>query len=81
VVEEGATVEGSVLMPGVRVGKGAMVRKAILDKNVIVGPGVIIGVDHESDRQRYTVSPGGVLVVGKGIRVAGSTGGRGLRAS
>ncbi|WP_127782275.1 glucose-1-phosphate adenylyltransferase [Rhodococcus sp. X156] len=69
VVSEGASVDGSVLMPGVRIGRGAVVRNAILDKNVVVDPGVIIGVDHEHDRQRYTVSPGGIVVVGKGLRV------------
>jgi len=30
---------------------------------------VIIGVDHERDRQRYTLSAGGVVAVGKGVRV------------
>ena len=69
IVEDGATVEGSVLMPGVRVGKGAVVRKAILDKNVVIGEGEIIGVDHDRDRERYTLSPGGVVAVGKGVRV------------
>jgi len=69
IVADGATVEGSVLMPGVRVGKGAVVRRVILDKNVVVGPGEIIGVDHERDRQRYTLSPGGIVAVGKGVRV------------
>ena len=69
IVEDGATVEGSVLMPGVRVGKGAVVRKAILDKNVVIADGEIIGVDHERDRQLYTLSPAGVVAVGKGVRV------------
>ncbi|MFL6141038.1 MAG: glucose-1-phosphate adenylyltransferase [Labedaea sp.] len=68
-IEDGATVEGSVLLPGVRVGKGAMVRSAILDKNVLVADGAQIGVDIEADRERYTVSAGGVVVLGKGIRV------------
>lgn len=64
-VEEGATVEGSVLLPGVRVGKGAVVRRAILDKNVYVSDGEYIGVDIERDRGRFTISDGGVVVVGK----------------
>ena len=66
IVEDGATVEGSVLFPGVRVGRGAVVRHAILDKNVVVGDGEIIGVDHERDSQRFKISPGGVVTVGKG---------------
>ncbi|QCB28183.1 glucose-1-phosphate adenylyltransferase [Corynebacterium endometrii] len=65
-VEDGATVEGSVLLPGVRVGKGAVVRHAILDKNVRVTDGAIIGVDRNLDESRFTVSAGGVVVVGKG---------------
>jgi glucose-1-phosphate adenylyltransferase len=67
-IEDGATVEGSVLLPGVRVGKGATVRSAILDKNVVVADGAQIGVDLTADRERYTVSTGGVVVLGKGIR-------------
>ncbi|MFE0750010.1 glucose-1-phosphate adenylyltransferase [Gordonia sp. NPDC058843] len=69
IVEDGAVVEGSVLMPGVRVGKGAVVRKAILDKNVVVGDGEQLGVDVSADRERFSVSAGGVVTVGKNIRV------------
>ena len=65
-VREGAYVEGAVLMPGVRIGRNAVVRNAILDKNVIVPDGAQIGVDLTVDRERYTVSPGGVVALGKG---------------
>lgn len=69
-VNEGAFVEGSVLMPGVRVERGAVVRNAILDKNVVVPSGVKIGIDLDADRQRYTVTPSGIVAVGKGIELS-----------
>ena len=62
-------VEGSVLMPSVNIGDKAIIRNAILDKNVVVEPGAQIGVDLERDRDRFTISPGGIIVVGKGVRV------------
>ena len=66
-VDAGADVEGSVLMPGVRIGRNAVVRRAILDKNVIVPDGAQIGVDLERDRSLYTVSDAGVVCLGKGV--------------
>ena len=64
-VEEGATVEGCVLMPGVHVGKGAVVRHAIVDKNVHISDGQIVGVDSARDQERFTISHGGVVCIGK----------------
>lgn len=66
-VMQGAYVEGAVLMQGARIGRGAVVRNAILDKNVVVPDGAQIGVHVESDRERFTVSDGGVVAVGKGL--------------
>ncbi|HET8895626.1 MAG TPA: glucose-1-phosphate adenylyltransferase [Protaetiibacter sp.] len=68
-VLDGAYVEGSVIMPGVRIGRGAVVRRAILDKNVIVPDGAQLGVNPTEDRARYTLSTGGVVVLGKGQKV------------
>jgi glucose-1-phosphate adenylyltransferase len=62
----GATVEDSVLMHGAQIGRAAVVRRAILDKNVVVPDGARIGVDPEADRERYHVSDSGIVVLGKG---------------
>ncbi|GHE14145.1 glucose-1-phosphate adenylyltransferase [Klenkia taihuensis] len=67
-VDGASYVEDSVLMDGVHIGEGAVVRRAILDKNVVVPPFARIGVDHDADRERYHVSAGGVTVLGKGAR-------------
>jgi glucose-1-phosphate adenylyltransferase len=69
-VDDWATVERSVIMQGTRVGPHAVVRDAILDKNVVVPEGVSVGVDKEHDRARgFVVSEAGVTVVGKSQQV------------
>jgi glucose-1-phosphate adenylyltransferase len=62
-------VEGSILLHGVEVGPRAIVRNAIVDKNVRIAPGAQIGVDLERDRERFAISPGGIVVIGKGAVV------------
>lgn len=64
-----ALIQGSVIMPSVKIGKNCIVRNTILDKNVIVEPGAQIGIDIERDRQRFTISEGGIIIVGKGAIV------------
>ena len=68
-IATGSRVEGSVILPGVRIGRNAVVRHSILDKNVIVPDGAKVGVDVELDSDLYTVSPGGITVVGKGVTI------------
>jgi glucose-1-phosphate adenylyltransferase len=68
-VHAGAVVEGSVLMHDVDVGPGAVVHNAIIDKNVQVPEGARVGVDLDRDRERFVVSEGGVVVIGKGQKV------------
>ncbi len=68
-ISTGAFVDGSVLNPSVKIGERAVIRNAILDKNVIVDADAQIGVDLERDRARFTISEGGIVVVSKGVRV------------
>jgi glucose-1-phosphate adenylyltransferase len=65
IVNDEAIVEDSILFEGVSVGRGARLRKCIIDKHVHVPPNVQIGMNAEDDRRRFVVSPGGVVVVPK----------------
>jgi glucose-1-phosphate adenylyltransferase len=70
-VDDHAVVSDSILLQGVVVGAGAIVRRAIVDKNVMVPPGYRIGVNLEEDRARgFVISDGGVVVIPKGAVLA-----------
>ena len=56
-------IDGSILMPGVRVGRHARIRRAIIDRDVFIPRGTLIGYDVEEDRRRHTVTDRGVVVV------------------
>jgi glucose-1-phosphate adenylyltransferase len=69
-VADGAYVQRSVLLDNVTIGRGCVIRNAIIDKNVVVPDGTLIGVDHDEDRRRgFVVSEGGITVLGKGQAV------------
>ena len=56
-----------MLLDGVDVGRDAIIRRAIIDKNVKVPRGARIGVDPAEDRARgFTISDAGIVVLGKG---------------
>lgn len=66
----GSTITDSVLFDHVRVGQGARIHRAILDKNVVLADGATVGVDRERDIARgFTVTETGLTVVGKGVFV------------
>jgi glucose-1-phosphate adenylyltransferase len=65
-----AKITDSVLLDFVQIGRNATIHRAIIDKNVIVPPGVSIGVDHQNDLDRgFLVTDSGITVVGKSQEV------------
>jgi glucose-1-phosphate adenylyltransferase len=68
---ESARIVDSIVFEKAQIGAGAIVQRAILDKEVVVAPGAQVGVDHAADRARgFTVTETGIVVVGKGQTVA-----------
>lgn len=64
-----ADVEDSILFEGVDVGRNARIKKAIIDKEVQIPPGMEIGYRLDEDAKRFTVTDSEIVVVPKGIRL------------
>jgi glucose-1-phosphate adenylyltransferase len=70
-VESGAMVVDSIVFERARIEPNSVVRRAILDKDVVIEAGAHVGVDAEADRARgLTVTDSGITIVGKGVHVA-----------
>jgi glucose-1-phosphate adenylyltransferase len=67
-VNEGALIEDSIVMDHTTVGKGARLRRAIIDRFNIIPADTEIGHNLAADRQRYHVDPSGLVVVPRGGR-------------
>ncbi len=64
-IDSGSTVEDSILLSWVGVGRRVRVRKAIIDKNVMIPAGTQIGFNLAEDRKRFTVTDSGLVVIPK----------------
>jgi glucose-1-phosphate adenylyltransferase len=64
-------VEESILFERVRVGRHAKIRRAIIDKDVEIPSGTVIGFDREADRQRFFVTESGTVVIPKRAKLDG----------
>ena len=62
-VHTGAVVEDCIIMDNCDIGRGAKVRRAILDKNVKVPAGTTIGFDPEADLARFHITENGLVVL------------------
>ena len=68
-VHSHAYIEKCVLMGNNDIGRGCRIRRAIIDKDVKIAPGTIIGEDPVLDKQRFHISASGVIVIPKGAMV------------
>jgi glucose-1-phosphate adenylyltransferase len=60
-----SSVHDSILMEGVNVGRYAKIKRTIIDKDVFIPPGTVIGYDLEEDKKRFFVTESGIVVVAK----------------
>lgn len=58
-----STVDCSVLLPGVQVGRHARIRRAVIDRDCQIPDGMVIGEDPVLDAERFVVSEGGIALV------------------
>lgn len=62
-VHSWARVEDSVILPEVEIGRHAVIKRCVIDRQCRIAEGMIIGVDPEEDRKRFYVSPRGITLV------------------
>ncbi|MNZ20952.1 Glucose-1-phosphate adenylyltransferase [compost metagenome] len=62
-VHSWARVEDSVILPNVEIGRHAVLKRCVIDRQCRIPEGMVIGVDPEEDRKRFYVSPRGVTLV------------------
>ncbi len=70
-IEDHADVRESVVMENAHIHAHSRIRRAIIDKDVVLPPHTEIGYDPEADRQRFTVTESGLVVISKGMKVHG----------
>jgi glucose-1-phosphate adenylyltransferase len=66
-VERSARLEHCIVMERSRIGRGARIRRAIIDEDNDVPPLECIGIEPEQDRKRFPVSEAGIVVVPAGF--------------
>lgn len=60
----------SILLENVDIGRRCRIRRAIIDKDVKIPADSEIGYDIAADRERYHVTPSGIVVIPKGMEIS-----------
>ena len=56
-------------MNNVEIGRGAKIKKAIIDKHVRIAPGASVGFDLQADSKKFKITENGIVVIPKGAKV------------
>jgi glucose-1-phosphate adenylyltransferase len=62
-VHPDCVVESSVVLPDVDIGRGAKLRRAVVDRGCQIPDGLVVGHDDEADAQRFYRSEGGTVLI------------------
>jgi len=62
-VGDGSTIEDSVILPNVAIGRGVRLRRAIVEKRSVLPDGFSAGIDRHRDAQRFHVTESGIVLV------------------
>jgi glucose-1-phosphate adenylyltransferase len=62
-IHAGAEVDGCVIFDNCDIGRNSKLRRCILQKNVHIPEGSVIGYDHEEDKKHYHVTESGIVVI------------------
>jgi len=58
-----STVEDSVILPNVEIGRYARLRRVVVEKQCIIPEGLVVGYDSEEDRKRFYVTEKGITLI------------------
>jgi glucose-1-phosphate adenylyltransferase len=62
-VHSNSVVELSVVLPGVQIGRGARLRRVVVDKDCQIPPELVVGEDPEHDARRFVRTESGITLI------------------
>ena len=62
-IDDCCTIEDSVILPNVDVGRGSVLKKAVVDKHCRLPEGFTAGLDPDLDRRRFHVTGRGITLI------------------
>jgi glucose-1-phosphate adenylyltransferase len=68
-IDERSVIERALVLPDVRIGRGCIIRNAIIDTACVIPDGLQIGINRDLDEQRFYVTEKGVVLVTRDMLV------------